>query len=118
MTGRRDSLQPVTYRVHGLAGRRQDAERGQGPSVHDNLAVDKNFVFTVATMFGVDLDLQLSSQPRRHTDGVKSGNSISTIANNHSGHMIVLTHYSSRLMGISLPPLSSRELLAPSLGPL
>ena len=73
--------EPVANRVHGLARRRQDPEGGQGPAVHDKVAVDKNFVFAVPPMFGIDLNLELLSQFRRHPDGVEPGNSIRTIAN-------------------------------------
>ena len=70
--------------------RRKDTQDRQGSSVHYNLAVDKDFVLAVAPMFGVDFDLQLSSQPCRHTDGVKSRYSIRAITNNHSRHLILL----------------------------
>jgi hypothetical protein len=37
-------------------------------------------------MLGIDFDLQLSPQLRRHPDGVKAGDSERAIANNDSGH--------------------------------
>ena len=41
-------------------------------------------------MFGINFDLKFSSQPRRHTDSVKSRDSICTVANQHSSHFYFL----------------------------
>ena len=65
---------------------------GAAVFVHDdNFAVDKNFVFAVPSMFGIDFNLEFSSQPRRHPDGMKSGDSIGTIANQYSSHSCFFT---------------------------
>ena len=81
----------VTYYLDGLAPRGQDTEGRQRPSVYYNFAVDKNFVFAVPSMFGIDFNLELSSQPRRHPDGMKSGDSIRTITNQYSSHSCFFT---------------------------
>ena len=77
--------------------RGEDTEGRQRPSVYYNLAADKNFVFTVPSMFGIDFNLELSSQPRRHPDGMKSGDSICTIANQYSSHAYFLTSTNAKI---------------------
>jgi len=62
-----------------------------GESVYFNFVIDKNFVFAVPSMFGIDFNLELSSQPRRHPDGMKSRDSIGTIANQYSSHFYFFT---------------------------
>ena len=81
----------VTNYLDSLSRRGQDTESRQRPSVYYNFAVDENFVFAIPSMFGIDFNLELSSQLRRQPDGMKSGDSIRTIANQYSSHFYFFT---------------------------
>jgi hypothetical protein len=48
-------------------------------------------------MFGIDFNLEFSSQPRRHPDGMKSGDSIGTIANQYSSHSYSLPRRNAKI---------------------
>lgn len=82
--------EPVAYCTNALATRREQTKNRKGASVHDNLAIYKNLVLAISPMLGVYVDLQLSSQLRRHPDGVKAGDSVRAIANNDSRHRRLL----------------------------
>lgn len=82
--------EPVTYGAYNLATRGENAKNCECTAVDHGLAIDKDFVLAVAPVFGVNLDLQLSSELRRRTDGVESGDSVGAIANDDSGHLQLL----------------------------
>ena len=64
--------EPVTHCRNALATGRQHTQNSEGAPVHNNLSIDENFVFAVASMLGIDFDLQLSPELRRHPDGVEA----------------------------------------------
>ena len=69
-----------------LGCRRHEAQYHQRTTVHDGLAINENFVFPVASANHLDVDVELTANPRRHTGGVQSGHSIRAIPNGYSRH--------------------------------
>jgi len=82
--------EPVTHGAYNLATRGENAKNCECTPVDHGLAIDKDFVLAVAPVFGVNLDLQVSSELRRRTDGMESGDSVGAIANDDSGHLQLL----------------------------
>jgi hypothetical protein len=62
----------VTHSRNAIATRRQHTQDSESAPVHNNLAIDENFVLTVASMLGIYFDLQFAPELRRHPDGVKA----------------------------------------------
>jgi hypothetical protein len=74
-------------RGDSLAWRRQNSHRRQRSSVYDLPPVDEDLILTVPAVYGVDVDFQLASDPRRHTDGVNARDSIHAVAKYHSSQI-------------------------------
>jgi hypothetical protein len=69
-----------------LSSGRHDAECCESSTVDDGLTIHEHFVLAVAAVDHVDIDPQVTSQLRRHTDGVQTRNSVSAITNDDPGH--------------------------------
>jgi len=65
---------------------RNYAERGERSTVDHHFAVDQYLVLGIVSMNHVHVDLQLTPELRRRTDGVESGYSIRAVANFDSCH--------------------------------
>ena len=73
--------------LDNLSPGRHDAECRERSSVDDGLTIHEDFVFGIGTMLHLDLYAQVTSQLRRHTDGVQTGQSIRAITNDDPGHV-------------------------------
>ena len=62
--------EPLAHCSNALATGREQAKNRKGASVHHDLAIDENLVLAISPVLRIDVDLQLSSQLRRHPDGV------------------------------------------------
>ena len=80
---RPDGLDGPSRRGHNS----QDDERSP---IHDRLAVDENLVLAVVSADRVHLDSELTTEPRRHTDGMDARHSKRTITNRDPRHGILL----------------------------
>jgi hypothetical protein len=63
-----------------------DTEGRESSAINHNLSIDEHFVLGVMTVNHIDIDLQIPTQLRRRTDGVKAGESIRAVANGDSCH--------------------------------
>ena len=68
----------------------QYAEGGERACVDDDFVVDQYLELTVVPALPINLGAEVSTKPRRHTDGVKAGHSIRAIANGDSSHGLLL----------------------------
>lgn len=96
--------EPLAHGSDDLAPRWEDPEGSAHATVHHNVALDENLVLAVVPMLLFDLDLQFSSELCRHTDGVKTGDSESAVANDDLSHpleprptVMIPTWHGSRL---------------------
>lgn len=67
-----------------------DAEYCQSPAIDDGLTIDEHLVLAISAVYHVDLDAEVASQLRRHTDGVQTRHSVRAITNGNSGHCQLL----------------------------
>jgi hypothetical protein len=74
------------HRGDRLSRRRHHPESNERTTVDHDHVVDENLVFTVSAVGGVDVDTELTAEPRRHTDGMHSRESIPAVADHHSCH--------------------------------
>jgi hypothetical protein len=65
---------------------RHDAECCESSTVDDGLTIHEHFVLAIAAVDHVDIDPQVTSQLRRHTGGVQTGQSVRAISNDDPSH--------------------------------
>ena len=65
---------------------RQNADHRQRATVYYDLVVHQNLELTVTCMNFFDVDRKLSTESRRHTDGVYAGHSIPAIFDHYGRH--------------------------------
>jgi hypothetical protein len=56
--------------IDNLSARWQDAQRGKRTAVDHSFPIHENRELAVPTVNHIDLDVQLSTNPGRHTDGM------------------------------------------------
>lgn len=88
--------EPDAHSLDNLAGGWHQTQSGKNPAIDDGLAIDEDLVLSVSAVDRLDVDLQFSPQLRRHTDGVETGQSIRTIANDNSCHLSLHIRYACR----------------------
>jgi len=76
--------------LDNLSSGRHDAECGENSTVDDGLTVHEHFVLAIGAVLHLDIDPKVTSQLRRHTGGVQTGQSIRTITNDNPGHFELL----------------------------
>jgi hypothetical protein len=67
-----------------------DAECGESSTVDDGLTIHEHFVLAIATVDHVDINPQVTSQLRRHTDGMQTRQSVRAITNDNPDHFELL----------------------------
>ena len=82
---------------------RHDAECCESSTINDGLTIHEHFVFAIGAMLHLDLDPQVTSQLRRHTGGVQTGQSVRAITNDNPGHFDLLPYFTIEL-GVRLTP--------------
>ena len=76
--------------LDNLSSGRYDAEYCESSTVDDGLAIHEDLVLTISAVNHVDINPQVTSQLRRHTDGVQTGQSVRAITNDNPGHFELL----------------------------
>jgi hypothetical protein len=76
--------------LDNLSSGRHDAERRERSTVDDSLIIHEHFVLAIGAVLHLDIDPQVTSQLRRHTGGVKTGQSVRAITNDNPGHFELL----------------------------
>ena len=76
--------------LDNLSSGRYDAEYCESSPVDDGLAIHEDLVLTVSAMNHFDINPQVTSQLRRHTDGVQTRESVRAITNDNPGHFELL----------------------------
>ena len=87
-----------------LSPGRHDAECCESSTVDDGLTIHEHFVFAIGAVLHLDLDPQVTSQLRRHTGGVQTGQSVSAITNDDPSHFPNPPYFTSEL-GDRLTPI-------------
>lgn len=77
---------PCSYLLDDRACRRHHSEDNQAAAIDDDLAIDENFILSVASRNRLHLDPKLATKPRRRTDGVYSRDSERAIAHRDPDH--------------------------------
>src|SRR5574338_845873 len=78
--------EPLADRLDNLARRWHHAKQDEWSAVEHRFTVHDDRILAVVSVDRIHLDPKLSTQPRRHTDGVKARDSERTVANRDSGH--------------------------------
>lgn len=78
--------EPLPDVLDDLPRRRHHADHDERSRVERRFTIDEHRVFAVVSVDSVHLDPKLSTQPRRHTDGVNARDSKRTITNHYPGH--------------------------------
>ena len=66
------SSEAYPYRIDHLSSRRKHAQGGQRAAIDDRIAVDQHLELPVAATNHLHLDSQLTTNPRRHPDGMEA----------------------------------------------
>ena len=68
--------QPLSQRVDNPLGGRENAERGEWPSLEHQCTIDEDLELAVRPADDVNVRVQLASDARRHTGGMQARDSI------------------------------------------
>jgi hypothetical protein len=72
-----------------------DAECCESSTVDDGLTIHEHFVLRITAVDHVDINPQVTSQLRRHTDGVQTRQSVRAISNDNPGHFELLLYFTT-----------------------
>ena len=67
-----------------------DAQYSESAAVDHRLTIHEYPILAIASVDHVDIDPQVTSELRRHTDGVQTRQSICAITNDNPGHLGLL----------------------------
>jgi hypothetical protein len=76
----------IADRTDDLTGRGENPQECERSSVYDGSVIYENLEFSVLAVNQVNLGAELSTNERRHTDGMNPGDSIAAIADGDSAH--------------------------------
>ncbi len=78
-----------SYLLNDPRGRWHHTKSDPASAIDDGVAIDENFVLTVAATDRFHLDSELTTEPCRHTDGMQARHSEGAIPNGYSSHVIL-----------------------------
>ena len=79
-----------THALDDFSPRGQHPEGRECTAIDDDCTIDEHRELAVASTNHVHIDLQRTSDERRHTDGMESRDSKRTVTDRHSGHCRLL----------------------------
>ena len=89
--------------LDNLSSGRYDAEYCETSTVDDGLTIHQHFVLTISAVNHVYINSQVTSQLRRHPDGVQTRQSVRAITNDNPRHFELLP-YSTTEPDVRLTP--------------